>query len=204
MDPDDVGHQLSVGKLNIVEDAPAQEGVGQLLLCVGGDDHHRAVVGLHGAACLRNVELHPVQLPQQVVGELQVRLVDLVDEENHLLVVGKGLPQLAQAHVLLDIVHPLAAELAVVEALDHVVDVQAVLGLGGGLDVPDNQLLAQSLGDGLGQHGLAGARLPLDQQGLLQYHGDVGRPEQLLRGDVVLASSEFLHSDFLPVMQSCP
>ena len=108
------------------------------------------------------MELHPVQLPQQVVGKFQVRLVYLVDEEDHLLVVGEGLPQLAQLDILLNVVHPLAAELAVVETLDHVVDVEPVLGLGGGFDVPDDELLPQRLGDGLRQHGLARARLPLD------------------------------------------
>ena len=85
------------------------------------------------------------------------------------------------------------AELAVIQPLDNIIDVQAVLGLGGGLDVPDDELFPQRLGDGLRQHGLAGARLTLDKQGLLQYHSDVGRSEQLLRGYIVPASSEFLH-----------
>ena len=151
------------------------------------------MVGLDGTAGLRDVELHPVQLPQQVVGKLQIRLVDLVDEEDHLLVIGEGLPQLAQLDILLNVVHPLTAELAVIQPLDNIIDVQAVLGLGGGLDVPDDELFAQRLRDGLGQHGLSRARFPLDEQGLLQHHGDVGRPEQLLRGHIVPASSEFLH-----------
>ena len=59
--------------------------------------------------------------------------------------------------------------------------------------IPDDQLLVQSLGDGLGQHGLSGARLALDEQGLLQYHGDVYCPEQLLIGHIILTSSKFLH-----------
>ena len=198
MDPDNLSHQLLVREGDIVEDTPAQEGVGQLLLRVGGDDHHRAVLGGDGLARLRDVELHPVQLPQQVVGELQVRLVNLVDEQNHLLVGGEGLAQLAQLHVFGDVVHALAAELAVVQPLHHVVDVQAVLGLGGGLDVPDNQLFVQRRRDGLRQHGLARARLPLDQQGLLEHHGDIHRPEQLRIGHIILTSLEFVHSEILP------
>ena len=167
MDPDDLGHQLLVRELDIVKDAPAQKGVGQLLLRIGGDDDHRAVLCRDGAARLRDVELHAVQLPQQVVGELQIGLVDLVDEEDHLLVGGEGLAQLAQLHVFFDVVHALAAELAVIQPLHHVIDIQAVLGLGGGLDVPDQQLFIQGGGNGLGQHGLARARLALDEQGLL-------------------------------------
>ena len=198
MDPDNVGHQLLIRESNIVEHAPAQEGVGQLLFRVGGDDDHRAVLGLHGLAGLRDVELHAVQLPQQVVGELQVGLVDLVNEQDDLLVGGKGLAQLAQLDILGDVVHALAAKLAVIEALHHVVHIQAVLGLGGGFDIPDDQLLVQSLGDGLGQHGLSGARLALDEQGLLQYHGDVYCPKQLLIGHIILTSSKFLHGRILP------
>ena len=37
VDPDNVGHQLLIRESNIVEHAPAQEGVGQLLFRVGGD-----------------------------------------------------------------------------------------------------------------------------------------------------------------------
>ena len=197
VDPDDLRHQLLVRELDVVEHAPAQEGVGQLLLRVGGDDDHRPVSGGDRLPRLRDVELHPVQLPQQVVGELQIRLVDLVNEQDHLLLRGERLPQLPQPDVLGDVVHPLAPELAVVQALNHVVHIQPVLGLGGGLDVPDNQFLAQGLGDGLGQHGLAGARLPLDEQGLLEHHGDVHRPHQLLRGHIVLTSAKLAHIPFL-------
>ena len=67
-----------------------------------------------------------------------------------------------------------------------------------GFDIPDDQLLVQSLGDGLGQHGLSGARLALDEQGLLQYHGDVYCPKQLLIGHIILTSSKFLHGRILP------
>ena len=177
-----------------MEDAPAEEGVGELLFRVGGDDDDGPLPGGDGLLGLGDVELHLVQLPQQVVGELQVGLVDLVDEEDHLLVGGEGLSQLAQLDVLLDVVHPFAAELAVVEPLDGVVDVQAVLGLGGGLDVPDDELLVQSVADGLGQLGLAGAGLPFDEQGLFQGDGDVDDPQQVGGDHVIAAAFEFFHS----------
>ena len=180
VDPDNIRHQLLARELDVVEDAPAQEGVGKLLFRIGRDNHNRPVVGLHGAACLRDVEFHPVQLPQQVIGKFQVGFVDLIDEQNHLFLVGKRIAQLAQLDILLNVVHALAAKLAVVEALDHIVDVEAVLGLGGGFNVPNNEPFTKGPGNRLSQHGFAGARLPLDQQGFLQHHGNVGRPEQLL------------------------
>ena len=188
-----------------MEDAPAEEGVGQLLLGVGGDDDDGPLLGGDGLLGLGDVELHLVQLPQQVVGELQVRLVDLVDEQDHLLLRREGLPQLAQLDVLLDVIHPFAAELAVIEPLNGVVDVQAVLGLGGGLDVPDDELLVQGVADGLGQLGLAGAGLALDQQGLLQGDGDVHDPEQVGGDDVIAASLKFFHAGvFLSVLLDSP
>ena len=56
--------------------------------------------------------------------------------------------------------------------LDGVVFVQALLRLGGRLDVPLEQRLAERLGDLVRQHRLARAGLALDQQRPLQ--GDRG------------------------------
>ena len=86
MHVDDGAHGLGVGELDVVEEAAAQEGVGQLLLVVGGDDDDRAVPGLDGLVRLVDVELHAVELLQQVVGELDVGLVDLVDQQHGALV----------------------------------------------------------------------------------------------------------------------
>ena len=41
------------------------------------------------------------------------------------------------------------------------------------------------------------SRLPLDEQGLLEHHGDVHRPHQLLRGHIVLTSAKLAHIPFL-------
>ena len=194
MGVDDVTHHLLVGEGDVVEHAAAQEGVGQLLLCVGGDDDDGALLRGDGLLGLRDVEFHLIQLPQQVVGELQVGLVDLVDQQDHLLLVRERLAQLAELDILLDIVHAFAAELAVVQTLDGVVHIQAVLGLCRRLDVPNDELLAQGLRNGLGQHGLAGAGLALDQQWLLQRDGDVDDAQQVLGDNVLAASLEFVHS----------
>ena len=173
-----------------MEDAAAQEGVGQLLFRVGRDDDDGALLCLDRFLRLGNVELHLVQLPKEVVGELKIGLVHLVDEQHHLLVGGECLAELAELDVFCDVVHAGGAELAVVETLDDVVDVQTVLRLGGGFHVPDDELLAQRVGDGLRQHGLACAGLALDEQRLLQRHGDVHRAHQLGRGDVVFGPAE--------------
>ena len=89
-------------------------------------------------------ELHPVEFEQQVVGELDVGLVDLVDQHDHRPLVGlERVPQLAAHDVVGDVVHPLVAELAVAQARDRVVFVEALLRLGGRLDVPLDQRIAE-------------------------------------------------------------
>ena len=119
-----------------MEEAAAQEGVGQFLFVVGGDDHHRPVLRRNGLAGLVDEELHAVEFEQQIVGELDVGLVDLVDQHDGLLVGLERVPQLAADDVIADVVHARIAELAVAQAGDGVVFVQALLRLGGGLDVP--------------------------------------------------------------------
>ena len=190
MDADDLLHLLLRGEGDVVEDAAAQEGVGQLLFRVGRDDDDGALLCLDRLLRLGNVELHLVQLPEEVVGELKIGLVHLVDEQHYLLVGGERLAELAELDVFCDVVHAGGAELAVVKTLDDVVDVQTVLRLGGGFHVPDDELLAQRVGDGLRQHGLARAGLALDEQRLLQRHSDVHRAHQLGRGDVVFGPAE--------------
>ena len=71
--------------------------------------------------------------------------------------------------VLADVSNVVVAEAAVVEALHRVVVVQAILSTGRALDVPADELQAFSFGDCLGEERLARARLPSDQQWLLQH-----------------------------------
>ena len=84
-----------------------------------------------------------------------------------------------------------APQLAVAQAAHRVVLVQALLRLGRALDVPLQQRHVQRLRHFLGQHGLAGAGLALDQQRALERDRGVDREHQVLGGDVVVGALEF-------------
>ncbi len=156
------------------------------------------VLGLDRLVRLVDVELHAVELLQQVVGELDVGLVDLVDEEHGPLVEREGLPQLALADVVADVGHALVAELAVAQAAHRVVLVEALQRLGGRLDVPLDQRRADRLGDLDGQHRLAGPGLALHQQWPLQRDGSVNGNLEIVGGNVVLGALEVHDRVHLP------
>ncbi len=80
MDVDDRLHRLPVGEFDVVEEAAAKERVGQFLLVVRGDDDDRPLGGLYRLLRLVDVELHPIELLEEIVGKFDVGLVDLVDE----------------------------------------------------------------------------------------------------------------------------
>ncbi len=84
MDVHDLRASISrIGEADVVEEAAAQEGVGQLLLVVRGDrSPPAAATAFIISLRLVDVELHPIELEQQVVGELDVGLVDLVDQQH--------------------------------------------------------------------------------------------------------------------------
>ena len=104
---------------------------------------------------------------------------------------GEGLPQLAALDVVADVLDPLVAELAVAQARDRVVLVEALLRLGGRLDVPLDHRGVQRLGDLVRQHGLAGAGLALDQQRTLQRDGGVDGHAQVVAGNVGVGTGKF-------------
>ncbi len=148
------------------------------------------MLGADQFARLVDVELHPVDFAQQVVGEFDVRLVDLVDQQHHRLVGLERLPQHALDDVVADVVNAIVAELGVAQAGHRVVFVQALLRLGGRLDMPLQQRHAQRGGHFLGQHGLAGAGLALDQQRTLQRARGIDGKLQVVGGHVVGAALE--------------
>ena len=194
MNVDDRLHRLGVGELDVVEEAAPQEGVGQLLLVVAGDEHQRPVPGPHELARLVDVELHAVELAQQIVRELDVGLVDLVDQQRHGLLGREGLPQHALHDVVADVAHLGGTvgvrQLAVAQPAHGVVLVQALLRLGGALHMPLQQRHAQRLRHLFGEHRLAGAGLALHQQRPLQREGGVDGQHQVGRGDVAFGALE--------------
>ena len=191
MHVDDPAHGVGVGKLDVVEEAAAQEGVRQFLLVVRGDHHDRAQARLDVLAGLVDEELHAIEFEQQIVGELDVGLVDFVDQKHRALVVGEGFPQLAALDVVRDIRDPGIAELAVAQPRHRVVFVEALLRLGGGLDVPGQKRRAERFCDFLGQHGLAGTGLALDQQRALEHDRGVDRDLEIIGGDIALGAGKF-------------
>ena len=124
------------------------------------------------------MEFHLIEFPEQVVREFQVRLVDLVDEEDAFFLVTERFSQFAEMDIFFDVVHAGLAELAVIKALDRIVNVQSVLGPGGRLDIPDVQLQPEAVRNGSCQHGLPRAGFALDQQRFLQRRRDIHGPDQ--------------------------
>ena len=188
-------HGGRFGKLDVVEKAAPQKRIGQLFFVVGGNKHHGPVFGLDQLAGFVAIKLHAVELAQQIVGELNISLVNFVNQQGHGLVGGKGLPQHALHNVVANVLHAGGAiggvELAVAQAAYGVVFVQTLLCLGGAFDVPLQQRQAQRLGHFFGQQCFAGARLTLDQERALEGDGGIHRQLEVVRGDVVGASVEF-------------
>ena len=87
----------------------------------------------------------------------------------------------------------LVTQLRVAQAGHRIILIEALLGLGSGFDVPLNQTLAEAERHLLGEHGLAGTRLTLDQQRARQSHRSVYCHAQIISRDVALSSLEFHH-----------
>src|SRR3546814_4584639 len=91
---DDRLHRLPVGKLDVVEKAAPQKGVGQFLLVVRRDDDDRPLGRFHRVSGFVDMELHAVEFLQQVIRKLDVGLVDLVDQQHGSGGGGDGFTQL--------------------------------------------------------------------------------------------------------------
>ena len=84
----------------------------------------------------------------------------------------------------------LVAELAVAQARDRVIFVEALMRLGGRLDVPFDQRRADRRGDLVREHGLAGAGLALDQQRPPQRDRGVDRDLEIVGRDIIAGAFE--------------
>ena len=187
---DDRPHRLRVREADVVKEAAAQECVGQFFFVVGGDHHDRPPPRLDGLAGLVDEELHAIEFLQQVVGKLDIGLVDLVDQQHRPRVRDEGIPELAALDVVANVLDALVAELAVAQTGDRVILVEALQRLGGGFDVPLEQRCGEALGDFEREHGLAGAGLALDQQGALERDGGVDGDLEVVGHDVGAGSFE--------------
>ncbi len=113
-----------------------------------------------------------------------------IDEQHRLHVLGERLPQRPADDVVADVVDALVAELRIAQPRDRVVLVEALLGLGRGLDMPLQERPAHAAGDLLGELGLAGAGLALDQDGTPEGDGGVDRGGEILGRDVAVGAGE--------------
>ncbi len=102
---DDLVHRLGIGKLDVMEEAAAQEGIRQLFFIVGGDDQDWALLSLDRFACLIDKKLHAIEFEQQIVRKLDVSLVDFVNQQHRPLRCNESIPQFAALDVVADIGH---------------------------------------------------------------------------------------------------
>ena len=137
-----------------------------------------------------HVELHLVEFAQQVIGKLDVGLVDLVDQQHRPLLALEGLPQLALDDVVANVLDPRITQLRVAQARHRVVLVKAVLRLGGRLDGPVDERCIHGLRDLARQLRLPGAGLALDQQRPLQGDRRIDGHHQIVCRDVGIGAGK--------------
>ena len=88
------------------------------------------------------------------------------------------------ADVVGDVVDALVAELAVAQPRHRIIFVEALMRLGGRLDVPFDQRRADRGGDLVGEDGLAGAGLALDQQRAAKRDRGIDRDLEVVGRDI--------------------
>jgi hypothetical protein len=184
MHVDDLRHRFAIGKPDVVEETAAQKRVGQLLLVVRRNYDERPVLRDDCSVRLVDVELHPVELAQQIVRKLDVRLVDFVDQDDRSLVALERLPQHAALDVVGDVADAAVTELRVAKSRHRVVFVETLLRLRCRFDVPLRKRPAERRGDRLREQRLAGARLAFDEQRPLERKRGIDGQFQVGRGNV--------------------
>ena len=110
----------------------------------------------------------------------------------------EGVPQLAALDVVADVVDALVAELAVAQARDGVVLVEALVGLGRRLDVPLDDRYPERVGDLERKRGLAGAGLAFDEEGAAERDGGIDGHLQVVGRDVAAGAIELHRGCGLP------
>ncbi len=128
-----------------MEDTSSKEGIRKLLLSIGCNDYDWSLLSLNCSLGLMNIELHLIKLPEKVIRELQVSLVNLINKKNNLLLRLKCLTELAELNVSGNIINALFTELSIIKSLDCIIHIETILSLSSGFDIPDDKLLAKRL-----------------------------------------------------------
>jgi hypothetical protein len=179
------------GEADETKNAASQEGVGQLFFVIAGDDDDRrrlapVVLPEHAPVFARLIgvelldgELLLVKLVQQVVGKIDVSLVDLVDEHYRLALTAQRLAEWAERKIRREFLCPLAMQLCILQAANHVQGTKSVARSRGRSDVPAVEVLVgvepEFVDDGGGERRLATARCALDEQRPVQGQRDIYR-----------------------------
>ena len=79
MDVNDLLHQIRFGKVNEVKHAASQECVRKFLFIVRRDDDQWSLLRNDFITRFHNGELHFIDFPENVVGELEICLVNFVN-----------------------------------------------------------------------------------------------------------------------------
>ena len=104
-----------------------KKSVRQLFLVVGRNDDHWAVLRLDCLACLVDEELHSIELDEKIIGELDVCFVDFVNEQYHLFIGIKCLPELTSLDVIGDVMHTFITQLRITKPRHSIVLIQTLL-----------------------------------------------------------------------------
>ncbi len=167
-----------------MEEAAAEECVGQFLFVIARDDDDGPVSCRYQLLRFVNIELHAIEFPQQVVGKLDIGLVDLVDQQYRLLLRCECFPDLALLDVVGNVVNAIVPELRVPEPRHGIVLVEPLLRLGRRFDMPFEQRLAERVCDFDCELGLARTGLAFDEDRPLERDRCVDGRHQVVGGDV--------------------
>ena len=143
-----------------------------------------------------NVKAHPVDFLKQIVWKLDIGLVDFVDQQNGQLRAFKCFPKLSLLNVVANVVDAFIAQLAVAQAGNGIIFIQALMRFGRGLNVPGDQRGIERLGYFFCQHGFTSARFTLHEKGASQRSSGIHCDLQVVSGDIGLGAFK-AHRHFL-------
>ena len=99
-----------------MKETAAQKSVRQFLFVVARDYHDGPLPRLDHLPRFVDMEFHPVEFEQQIVGEFDIGLVDFVDQQYALPLGFEGLPDLALDDVITDVMDFFVAELRIAQS----------------------------------------------------------------------------------------